>query len=145
MAFGNITSANSTAILTVDELFPAGIQIEGYSTDTAWALDEITTGEARIGIDGRMSAGKTFTTKSLTLTLEPTSPSISALYTLYSAQENNIRLYNLGLVISLPSIGQRYVYTDGAMLTFQGMPSLSQLLDPITVGFEFGKLVIESA
>ena len=30
---GNITSANATIIMTVEELFPAGVRLEQFATD----------------------------------------------------------------------------------------------------------------
>ena len=49
MTVGNITDANSVVILSVDGLYPAGVQIQGFSTDTAWTAGDSQIAETRMG------------------------------------------------------------------------------------------------
>lgn len=145
MAFGNITAANSTAILVVDTLYPAGVVIEGYSTDSAWTMDSDTIAETRMGIDGRMSAGVVPSIKVVTLTLEANSPSIEPLTRIYQSVQNNYDAYNCKLVISLPALSARYILSDGVMQQAQPMPNINQVLDPVAFVFHFGRLSREDA
>ena len=55
----DLTSANAVVILSVDELYPNGVQIQGFSTDSSFAVDDATIAEARMGVDGKLSAGYT--------------------------------------------------------------------------------------
>ena len=48
----DITSANATLILTVENLYPSGVKIEGFSTDSSFAMDDDTIAETHMGVDG---------------------------------------------------------------------------------------------
>ena len=76
MTVGNITDANSVVILSVDDLYPAGVQIQGFSTDTAWTAGDSQIAETRMGVDGRLSAGYTPQPRTITISLEASSPSL---------------------------------------------------------------------
>ena len=73
----DITSANSTAFMTVNKLFPAGFAVEGFGTDQAVSGDSMQITETRIGVDGKMSAGVVVNILPVTITLEATALHIS--------------------------------------------------------------------
>ena len=52
----DITSANATLILTVENLYPSGVKIEGFSTDSSFAMDDDTIAETHMGVDGKLTA-----------------------------------------------------------------------------------------
>lgn len=54
-----ITSANAILILTVEELYPSGVQIEKFASDDAFSSDNVTIAEVRMGVDGQLAAGYT--------------------------------------------------------------------------------------
>ena len=70
----DITSANSTAFMIVNKLFPAGFPVEGFGTDQAVSGDNMQIAETRIGVDGNMSAGVVVNVLPVTITLEANSP-----------------------------------------------------------------------
>ena len=72
----DITSANAEAILTVEQIFPAGIQLQMFGTDQAVNMDAIDITETRKGVDGKMVAGYTPVIYPVTITLEAASPSL---------------------------------------------------------------------
>lgn len=55
----NITSANATAVMIINDLFPVGFAVEGFATDQAINQDEETLAVTRMGVDGKLSAGYT--------------------------------------------------------------------------------------
>lgn len=136
----NITSANSTAILAIEELFPNGVTLEQYATDQAITQAEETIAETRMGIDGQMVAGFTPSIKSVTITLEPSSPSLSAMDTIYESSQEKKTIYRATLTISLPSIGKTLTYSGGVMKTAKPLPDLKKVLEPVSYGFDFEKL-----
>lgn len=140
----NITSANSTAVLTVDELFPNGVVLEQYATDQAITQAEETISETRMGIDGQMVAGFAPSIKTVTITLEASSPSLEAFDTVYEASQTNKTIYRATLTINLPSIGKTLTYTGGVMKTAKTLPDLKKVLDPVSYGFDFEKLTKSS-
>lgn len=136
----NITSANATAILTVDELFPAGITLQQFSTDQAIAQDSMQVAETRMGVDGKMVAGYTPGINPVTINLEASSPSAKYLETVRAAMDTNRTIYNVTLVVTVPSISTIFTWTGGVMQTATPFPSLKKVLDPTEWVFHFEKL-----
>lgn len=139
----DITSANSTAVMTVEELYPSGFTLEMYATDTAISQGDDTVAETRMGVDGKMVAGYTPSIKSLTVTFEAPSPTIPYLETLYQASQQNRRTYKVHLTVTLPSIGKTFKYTNGVLKTAKPLPDLKKVLDPQSFAFDFEKMNIE--
>ena len=73
----DVTSANAQLVLTVDELYPSGIQLQQFSADGIFSSDSIEMAETRRSVDGYMVAGVIKNISSVTLTLEASSPSAS--------------------------------------------------------------------
>ena len=90
----NITSADAIAVMTIDSLYPQGFRLEQFSTDAAISQGDDTVSETRMGVDGHMVAGYTPSIKTITITLEPSSPSIPYLDDLYkSMQKTKKRIF----------------------------------------------------
>lgn len=53
----DVTSANAQLVLTVDQLFPSGIELQHFSADGIFSSDAIEMTETRRSVDGRMVAG----------------------------------------------------------------------------------------
>lgn len=139
----DITSANSTAIMVVEELFPSGFAVEMFAADTAISQGDDTVAETRMGVDGKMVAGFVPSIKSITVTLEAPSPTISYMETLYQASQSNRRTYKVHLTITIPSIGKTYKYTNGVLKTAKPLPDLKKVLEPQNFAFDFEYLAVE--
>ena len=46
----DITSANASAVMTIEELYPNGLKLERFSTDAAIVADSQQVAETRMGI-----------------------------------------------------------------------------------------------
>lgn len=139
---GNITCANSQAIMVVDNLFPAGFPLQQYSTDQSISMGELTTAETRMGVDGGLAAGYIPSIKSVTISLEPFSKSIDYLETLYQLEDANMKKYNITLVITIPSIGKTFTYTGGVLKVSKPFADNKKVLDPTNWSFDFEKIII---
>lgn len=139
---GNITCANSQAIMVVDNLFPAGFPLQQYSTDQSISMGELTTAETRMGVDGCLAAGYIPSIKSVTISLEPFSKSIDYLETLYQLEDANMKKYNITLVITIPSIGKTFTYTGGVLKVSKPFADNKKVLDPTNWSFDFEKMII---
>ncbi len=142
MAYENfdITAANAELWLTAIPDFPAGFPLEQFGTDQAWNQDAITIAETRMGVDGKMVAGYTPAIYPVTITLEACSPSRDALTSLWQAIKVNQRVYRLTLAATLPSIGERILWTKGVMVSGQPVPSGQRILSPTQWVFNFESL-----
>ncbi len=136
----DITASNATAILTVESLFPNGFKLQQFSTDTFASTSDDTYAETRMGIDLQMVAGYVDQIKTVTITLEPSSPSVVNMNHIIAASRANKRIYLCQLLISLPSISRGYQYTNGVLKTGKFMPDIKKVLDPIQYTFDFEKV-----
>lgn len=128
MADIDITSANSTLVITVSDLAIASVAMEGYAVDNAWALDEAETAVAQVGVDGKMTAGWVPRLNPLTLSFAPNSSSITTLTTIMTAQDTNMTIYTLQGVLSCPSIDKSWTLSNGVLTRAKVMPDGSRIL-----------------
>ena len=136
----DITSANATAVLTVDKLYPAGIELEMFGTDQAISQESLEIAQTRMGVDGRMVAGVTPNILPVTITLEAASPSFTALSNLWAKIDAEKRIYQCTLVCTVPSVSQIFTWTTGVLLSGVPFPSLGKVLAPTTWVFHFERL-----
>ncbi len=133
----DITSANAEAILTVEEIYPAGIVLQMYGTDQALDMPAIDISETRKGVDGKLVAGYVPTIYSVTITLEASSPSKEALATVWEAMATNRRIYACNLVCTVPSIRTVFTWSTGVLRNGAPFPSMQKVLAPTTWQFDF--------
>lgn len=136
----DITSANASIIVTVEDLFPAGFKLEQFSTDSAVSEGDETFAETRMGVDLQMVAGYVDQIKTLTVVMEPSSPSILYMNQWIKAQRTNRKVYWAKIVITIPSISQVLKYSDCVLKTGKLLPDVKQVLDPITYAFDCGRV-----
>ncbi|MDR2945931.1 MAG: hypothetical protein LBV79_04205 [Candidatus Adiutrix sp.] len=135
--FLDITSASAEGILTVEDIFPAGIQLMMFGTDQAITQDNITVSETRKGVDGKLVGGYTPVIYPVTITLEASSPSTRNLAAVWQAMATNKRVYACHLTCTVPSIGEVYYWRVGIMKSGSLFPNLNKVLAPTTWAFDF--------
>lgn len=139
---GDITSANATLVLTVNELFPAGIPLMGFAVDQSYSMDELQIAEDRMGVDGNLVAGWVPSIKPVSIMLEASSPSYLALAQLYRASEQKRGFYVCTLVAVVPSVGKVFTWSNGLLKSGTPVPNAKRILDPTTWKFDFATLTI---
>lgn len=145
-----ITSANSSFILTprlagiLSGLLPAlagvGFPVQGYASDDAFATDTVDAAEARIGVDGVMSAGYLPRLVKQTITLQADSPSIQAFEALVGAQDTVKEVIFLDGILTLPSIGTTYALIKGALTRLTPIPPAKRVLEPVSYEITWGQI-----
>ena len=133
----NITAANATVIMVVEDLFPQGVRLEQFSTDAMVSEGDETFAETRMGVDGQMVAGYIDEIKTVTVTLEPSSPSIEYLDTLARASRSGQKCYWVTLLVNLPALGKTITYSNGVLKTGKVLPDVQKTLAPIAYTFDF--------
>lgn len=137
----DITSANATVAIAVEGLFSTTLQ--NFSADSSWTSDTVQATETRMGVDGFMVAGFTPQIKTLTINLEPSSPSLSFMQLLRQAQEANLKPYKVQVVISIPSIKRRYTFSEGVLQSFKDIADGNTVLSPTQWVFHFEGFAVE--
>ena len=137
----DITSANSETVLTVESLFPAGISLQMFGTDSGINLDSLDVTETRMGVDGYMVAGVTPNIFPINITLEPASPSIEALNQIWMAMITSRRIFECTMVCTVPSVGRVFTFVRGVMKSGVPFANINRVLAPMTYGFHFERMV----
>ena len=140
MADIDITSANSTLIITVSALAIASVAMEGYAVDNAWALDDAEMAVAQVGVDAKMTAGWVPRLNALTLSFAPNSPSIATLLAVVTAQDTDRTIYTLQGVLTCPSIKKSWTLSNGVITRAKVIPDGSRIL-----GAQSMQITFESA
>lgn len=128
MADTTITSANSVFLISSPSLFPAPVQLVGYASDKAFAMDALDIAEVNMGVDGRMTAGFVPNPSKQTVTLQADSPSISIFETIIRTMKQAREVFYLNASIAIPSTGESYTLTRGILTSISQMPNAQKIL-----------------
>jgi hypothetical protein len=131
----DITSANATVAVSVGGLF--SVNLENFSADSSFTSDTVQAAETRMGVDGHMAAGFTPAIKTITINLEAGSPSTEYMQLLRQVQEVNMKPYKVQMVISIPSIGKRYTFSEGVLQSYKDLPDGQNVLSPTQWVFHY--------
>lgn len=127
---GTITSANIILMLSVASVFPAPIQISGFSQDDMFDAEGQDVAEIMMGVDGRLSAGRIFKEVKQNITLMADSTS-TIFFEDWNAAEAAIgdKLSTSGLIV-YPSLGRAYTLNNGFLMTTSPLPDAKKVIQP---------------
>lgn len=137
MANGTITSANAVITLTVPGLFPAPIQIQGFSAEKAWSTDNQETTESMIGVDGLKASGWVPAMIKQGFSLMANSPSRQIFNAIARAQKANRDALVFQGTIVLPGTGEAFSCINGTLKDYKPIPDGTKVLQPIEFNIEW--------
>lgn len=126
-----ITSANSVFTIVVPGLFPAPVQLKGYSSDKAFTTEAIDFAEVNMGVDGRMTAGYTPNPTKQTVSLQADSPSKDIFTAIIQAMKTAREIFYVNGTIALPSTGENFTLTRGILTNAKQIPDAQKVLQPM--------------
>lgn len=125
-----ITSANAVFLITESNTFPAGVQLQGFAADAAFATETAETAETKLGVDGILSAGWVPRAYKQNVSLQADSDSILVFDAIAGAQDIAQDVFWLTGVITFPAVGKSYTLTRGVLTNYKVMPDAKKLLEP---------------
>ena len=126
-----ITSADAILTMTQPTLFPNPQQIQNFGTDDVYDTDQIRTLEAMMGVDGVLSFGFVFVPVLQNYTLMADSPSTTNFFdVIYTQQRAAKTTYPVNGVIVLPSLGKKFIMTNGGLSNYKVAPDAKRVLQP---------------
>lgn len=131
MADTTITAANSIFTIAASSLFPAPVQLEGYSSDKAFATDALELAEINMGVDGRMTGGYVPNPVNQTIVLQADSPSRAIFNAIIAATKVSGDVFYLTGKLTLPSTGEKFTLTRGLLRTVKQIPDANKVLQPV--------------
>ncbi|NPT59105.1 phage tail fiber protein [Paraburkholderia elongata] len=126
----DITSANSTSALIITGLFPVAQILQGYSTDDAFAADDVAPAQVMMGVDGKQSGGYVPYPVKLDYTFQADSPSLALFDALLAAQAATRSIFLMTNFISLPSVRAAYTFNKGILTSASPLPKAAKVLQP---------------
>lgn len=133
----DITSANSIIVLSCEDLYPTGVQLQNFSADQSISEGDEEIASTRMGVDGHMAAGWIPAVKNVTISIEANSPSVDVFDIIYKASQTNRKTYRLTLSVSIPATGKSLTYRNGVLKNWKLLPDHKQVLDPINAVMDF--------
>ncbi len=125
-----ITAANAVFTLSVPQVFPAPLLLQGFATDDAFATEPVEPAEVVLGVDGiASSAFIPFLTKTI-VALQADSPSLYIFDAWLGAQVAAQEIYLASASIALLSIGKKFALLAGTLSRVVQFPAAKRILQP---------------
>lgn len=125
-----LTAANAVITLTVPNLFPAPVQLQGFSADNVYDVDVQEVVETAMGVDGILSGGFVYNPINQTFVLQADSPSIAFFETWAATQAQVKDVYTAMGNTVLPAVGRSYVSVKGFLVSLPPLPAAAKILQP---------------
>lgn len=126
----NITSANADLQLAVTDFYPIPQQIQGFSADDIFDSDAVTPNEVSMGLDGKLSAGRTRVATPMNITLQSDSLSNDFFENWDQAEKASGQTFYAQGQVTLPGTGRKYTLTNGVLTSLPRTPSAKRTLQP---------------
>jgi len=127
---GTLTSTNSVIMLSVTNVYPNAQQLQGYSADDVFDIEDIDVAETSMGVDGLLSAGLVYVEIPWSINLQSNSPSCQVFDNWYAYQKGLNDVTNATLNITLPGLGYKWVYSNGFLKKYSPAPSAKKKVEP---------------
>lgn len=124
----DITSANSTFVISSADIALAATALEGYWVDSGFTFEDSEIAVAQVGVDGKMSAGWVPRLVPITVTLSPDSPSVVVMDTIITTADMLRAPVILNGVITIPSINKSYTLGRGVLTRVKMAPNAERIL-----------------
>ena len=129
-----ITSSNAVLTLSVSTIFPAPVQLQGFSGDDIYTTGPLASTETIMGLDGKLSGGYVHVPVSWNISLQADSTSNDLFDQWYQTQQINGEVYVASGILYLPSISKKWVLTVGFLTSFPPFPDAAKTLRPRRYG-----------
>jgi hypothetical protein len=118
----SITSSNAVLQFYIPLVFPAPMQLQGFTADDVFGTDPLAEAEVQMGVDGRQSAGYVFVSTKQNYNLMADSPDNFVFDQWRAACKAAGEVISANAVILLKSIGMKYQMTNGVLTSYPPAP-----------------------
>lgn len=125
-----LTSANSVLLLSIKGLFDVPFQLQGFSADDVFGVDDLDIAETMMGVDGKLSAGWVPKEVKQAVFLQADSDSTAFFEAWYQAQQSARELYFATGLARLPSVNRSYVMQKGVLTQYSPIATAKKVLQP---------------
>lgn len=126
----SITSANAVLILTLPGVFSSPQQIQQFSADDIFGVEEIEAAETAMGVDGNLTGGFVNVPTPQTITLMADSSSGFFFDQWFAQQKAQQDTFTASGTITLRSIGTKFSMVNGFLRRYKPLPDAQKTLKP---------------
>lgn len=131
MSNQNITSADAVITLVVAEIFPSGFNLEQFEAQNIFDMGDTDQAEYQWTADGKLLGGFVYGEMPWTFHLAASSPSLQYFENWITAQRIAKSIFRVNGTVILPSLGKKYVMTNGILQRAPRMPSAGRVMQPV--------------
>lgn len=143
MSGNTITAADCIFTLTVDNIYPSGVVLEGFAADNIYTTDTKTLAETVLGADGYLSAGFVHTSVNQTISIMPDSDSWDVFENWATLSVAGIAVFRCSATVLLPALGKKYTHINGVFKSWKALPDAQRVLQAGQAVIEWGRVVGE--
>lgn len=123
-----LTSATTVFALSVRNLFPTPVALQGFATDDVFDTESLASAEVMMGVDGNMSAGFVYVPVKQGITLQADSDSNDIFDDWWAANQVNADVFFADAIITIPAIQKQWTMTKGVLSQWKPLPDVKKLL-----------------
>lgn len=132
MATKSLTAANAVITISVDDLIPTPVQLQGFSADDVFDFESLKIAETSMGVDGKLSAGFVHVEKPQSITLQADSDSNLIFDTIFNNEQAQQVKYRIQGHVVLTAAGLAIAMSNGVLETYTPAPAAKKILQPRT-------------
>lgn len=144
MPGNTITSADAIITLTVTNLYPSGVQLQGFATDNIYGTDALDLAETVRGADGKLSAGFIYGNINQTFHIMPDSDSRAVFDTWAATSRASVSVFRCNATVILPAIGRKYSCVNGVLKQWKALPDAGKVLQASQAVIEWESITPEA-
>lgn len=126
----SITASNAVIMLNIPLVFPAPVQLQGFSADNVFGTDALAESEVQMGVDGLLSAGFVYVPVKQNYTLMANSESNDVFDAWRAANVAQGESIEADAIVLLKSIAKKFTMTKGYLTSWQPAPDAQRVLQP---------------
>ena len=126
----SLSAANVVLMIAVPPLFLTPQQIQGFAPDDVYDIPQIKSVEVMMGVDGILSSGFVYVPMPMEITLQGDSQSNSLFDVWWTQMQAAKDTYIASGILSIPTIGTKYILTNGSLTGYKPVPGAKKLLQP---------------
>jgi hypothetical protein len=129
-------------MLSVNGVYQTPIQLQGYSADDVYDIEDIDASETMMGVDGLLSGGLIYVPIPWSITLMANSPSTQVFDQWYSYQQSIGDVTTGTMTVTLPSLGYKWIYSNGFLKKYSPAPGAKKLAQPRKFTIEWNSITL---
>lgn len=142
----SLTAATAVYMLSLPDVFPIPQQLQGFSADDVFSIEQVPSAEVLMGVDGKLSGGFIYAPIPQTITLQADSDSNFVFDQWWSAQQQQQEAFIASAVITMKTVQTKWNLTRGFLTSYKPAPDAKKILQPrqfqITWNFVLPSVVV---